>query len=270
MKHNVVRRTVAGVTAALLGVSVALTATQPAFAAPDERLVVHYALDETSGTAAADQSGNGRDATIVGGPALTGGEGVRLDGVDDHVGCRTTSWPASTRSPFAPTCSSRTAQATPYFIYGFGNTTRRRTATATCSPPATPTAPRSPPATGRPSRHRDQRRATSPAASGRRSPTRSTGNTGTLYEDGVAGRPQHRGHHHAGRDRRRHHDRQLPRPVRLHRRQVLKGRSATSASTTAALTAAEVAALQPTDHVEGRRDHAALDLGDTSARRPPT
>ena len=122
MKHNVVRRTVAGVTAALLGVSVALTATQPAFAAPDERLVVHYALDETSGTAAADQSGNGRNATIVGGPALTGGEGVRLDGVDDHVRLPNNILAGLTSITVSTEVLIRTTQSTPYFIYGMGNT----------------------------------------------------------------------------------------------------------------------------------------------------
>ena len=122
MKHNVVRRTVAGVTAALLGVSVALTATQPAFAAPDERLVVHYALDETSGTAAADQSGNGRNATIVGGPALTGGEGVRLDGVDDHVRLPNDILAGLTSITVSTEVLIRTTQSTPYFIYGMGNT----------------------------------------------------------------------------------------------------------------------------------------------------
>ncbi|WP_164990342.1 family 43 glycosylhydrolase [Agromyces albus] len=122
MKHNVVRRSVAGVTAALLGVSVALTATQPAFAAPDERLVAHYTLDETSGALAADQSGNGRDATIMGGPTLTGGEGVRLDGVDDHVRLPNNILAGLTSITVSTEVLIRTTQSTPYFIYGMGNT----------------------------------------------------------------------------------------------------------------------------------------------------
>ena len=122
MKHNVVRRTVAAVTSALLGVSVAVTATQPAFAAPDERLVAHYGLDETSGAVAADQSGNGRDATIVGGPALMGGEGVRLDGVDDHVRLPNDILAGLTSITVSTEVLIRTTQSTPYFIYGMGNT----------------------------------------------------------------------------------------------------------------------------------------------------
>ncbi|MBT2499326.1 family 43 glycosylhydrolase [Agromyces sp. ISL-38] len=122
MKHNVVRRTLAVVTSALLGVSVAVTATQPAFAVPDERLVAHYTLDETSGAVAADLSGNGRDATIVGGPTLTGGEGVRLDGVDDHVRLPNNILAGLTSITVSTEVLIRTTQSTPYFIYGMGNT----------------------------------------------------------------------------------------------------------------------------------------------------
>ena len=40
MKHTVVRRTLAGVPAALVGASVVLTSSPPALAAVDDRLVV--------------------------------------------------------------------------------------------------------------------------------------------------------------------------------------------------------------------------------------
>lgn len=122
MKHTVARRTLAGVTAALVGASVVLTTTPPALAAPDDRLVAHYALDETNGTVAADLSGNGRDATFVGGPALTGGEGVRLDGVDDHVRLPNNLLAGLTSITVSTEVLIRPAQATPYFIYGMGNT----------------------------------------------------------------------------------------------------------------------------------------------------
>ncbi|GEM_PF-342155 len=45
-----------------------------------DRLVAHYAFDETSGTVAADGSGNDADATVVGNAAWIGGHGLRLDG----------------------------------------------------------------------------------------------------------------------------------------------------------------------------------------------
>lgn len=122
MKHTVVRRTLAGVTAALVGASVVLTSTPPALAAVDDRLVVHYALDETSGSVAADLSGNGRDATFVGAPQLTGGEGVRLDGVDDHVRLPDNLLAGLTSITVSTEVLIRPTQATPYFIYGMGNT----------------------------------------------------------------------------------------------------------------------------------------------------
>ncbi|WP_448003084.1 family 43 glycosylhydrolase [Agromyces bauzanensis] len=122
MKHNVVRRTLAGVTAGLLGVTVAATATTPAFAEVDDRLVVHYALDEASGTVAVDQSGNGRDGTIAGGPTLSGGEGIRLDGVDDHVRLPNDIMSGLTSITVSTEVLVRSSQATPYFIYGLGNT----------------------------------------------------------------------------------------------------------------------------------------------------
>ena len=121
MKHTVVRRTLAGVTAALVGASVVLTSTPPALAAVDDRLVVHYALDETSGSVAADLSGNGRDATFVGAPQLTGGEGVRLDGVDDHVRLPDNVLAGLTSITVSTEVLIRPTQATPYFIYGLGN-----------------------------------------------------------------------------------------------------------------------------------------------------
>ncbi|CAM5787914.1 family 43 glycosylhydrolase [Cellulomonas persica] len=46
----------------------------------EDRLVAHYALDETSGFVAADASGNGADATVVGDATWLGGYGLRLNG----------------------------------------------------------------------------------------------------------------------------------------------------------------------------------------------
>ena len=82
MEHPLPRRALAGVATLTLALTGALVAAQPA-AAADDRLVAHYPLTETSGTTAADVSGAGRNASYVGGPGLTGGEGVRLDGTDD-------------------------------------------------------------------------------------------------------------------------------------------------------------------------------------------
>jgi hypothetical protein len=90
-------------------------------AAPDERLVAHYALDETAGTVAIDSSGNDRNASYVGGAVLGGDAGVSLDGVDDHVAL-----PANILAGLDSVTVSldvlvRPDQASPYFIFGLGN-----------------------------------------------------------------------------------------------------------------------------------------------------
>ncbi|MFC3686767.1 immunoglobulin-like domain-containing protein [Aquipuribacter hungaricus] len=80
---------VTAVTAVTLGLSALVASTGPAAAgpvAPDEpvvELLAHYRLDETGGTVAADSSGNGRDAQVVGGAGTAtwqGGRGLRLPG----------------------------------------------------------------------------------------------------------------------------------------------------------------------------------------------
>ncbi|WP_222115668.1 family 43 glycosylhydrolase [Microbacterium sp. SLBN-146] len=85
-------------------------------------MVAHYPLDETSGTVAVDASGAGRNATYVGGATLTGGEGVRLDGVDDHVKLPNNILAGLTSITISAEVLIRASQATPYFIYGLGNT----------------------------------------------------------------------------------------------------------------------------------------------------
>jgi len=86
-------------------------------------LVAHYPLQQSAGTVVTDISGNTRDATVVGGATWRGPEGLQLDGVDDYV-----KLPDSLlRNLDAVTVSLNvlvaTDQATPYFIYGLGNTT---------------------------------------------------------------------------------------------------------------------------------------------------
>jgi putative cell wall-binding protein len=64
------------------GFGTALTAQVTVTEAPgiDEGLVVHYELDETTGSAVADSSGNSRDATVEGTPQWTGADGFRFTG----------------------------------------------------------------------------------------------------------------------------------------------------------------------------------------------
>ncbi|WP_459644222.1 immunoglobulin-like domain-containing protein [Kineococcus sp. NUM-3379] len=126
------RRAAPGLVLAAL-VATSLTAPAPASAAGttaataatalDAGLVLEYELEETGGTAVQDTSGNGRHGTVAGGAARLGADGLRLDGVDDHVklpddvlrglGAVT----VSTEVWIAPD------QAGPYFVWGLGNTT---------------------------------------------------------------------------------------------------------------------------------------------------
>ena len=97
----------------------------PAVAAadPGTGLVAHYELDETgAATVAVDSSGNQRDATYVGGPTLTGGEGVRLDGADDYVKLPDNIMAGLSSITVSAEALVRPEQGGSYFIWGFGNT----------------------------------------------------------------------------------------------------------------------------------------------------
>lgn len=120
MTQGAVRRVVAVVATVALGLGGAVALAQPATAAAT--MVAHYPLDETTGTVAVDASGAGRNATYVGGATLTGGEGVRLDGVDDHVKLPDNILAGLTSITVSAEVLIRASQATPYFIYGLGNT----------------------------------------------------------------------------------------------------------------------------------------------------
>ncbi|MBO3733056.1 family 43 glycosylhydrolase [Glycomyces niveus] len=111
------RRVLIAATAA----AVALAGASPVQAAPEDHLVAHYALNETTGTVAADSSGHGRDAQIVGGATLTGGEGLRLDGADDHVKLPNNLIAGLASITVSTEVLVRAEQGTPYFIYGLGN-----------------------------------------------------------------------------------------------------------------------------------------------------
>lgn len=121
MKQTLPRRALATTTAFALALTGALVASQPA-AAADFRLVAHYPLTETTGTTAADVSGAGRNASYVGGPGLTGGEGVRLDGTDDYVDLPDNLLAGLDSITISADVLVRGNQSSPYFIYGLGNT----------------------------------------------------------------------------------------------------------------------------------------------------
>ncbi|WP_277208794.1 family 43 glycosylhydrolase [Isoptericola croceus] len=86
-------------------------------------LMVHYPLDETSGTQAANAAPDSTfgPATLVGG-ATPSADGVKLDGTNGHV--RLPNHLLAGLSDITVTLDVRVDpnQATPYFIYGMGNT----------------------------------------------------------------------------------------------------------------------------------------------------
>ncbi|MFB2585578.1 family 43 glycosylhydrolase, partial [Herbiconiux liukaitaii] len=124
MKHLSLKTMVTATVAALVVPLAGTTMASAANAAPlasDEHLVAHYALDETEGTTALDSSGNDRNATYAGGPALGGGAGATLDGVDDHVALPGNILAGLDSVTVSLEVLVRPAQATPYFLFGLGN-----------------------------------------------------------------------------------------------------------------------------------------------------
>src|SRR5690606_7101065 len=88
-------------------------------------LVVRYAFDETSGTSAANTAPGSSfgPATLANGASFSGtGEGVTLDGTDDYVDLPDHLLAGLTDVTVALDVKVATDQATPYFIYGLGNT----------------------------------------------------------------------------------------------------------------------------------------------------
>ncbi|WP_439423080.1 immunoglobulin-like domain-containing protein [Saccharothrix sp. HUAS TT10] len=110
------RTSVATLVAAL--VATALSAP-PASAA--DGLVLHYPLTETDGTVAVDTSGGGRNATVIGDATPGGSDGLRLGGVDGHVKLPDDVLRGLTEVSVSIQVRIAPDQAAPYFIYGLGN-----------------------------------------------------------------------------------------------------------------------------------------------------
>ncbi|MFI5624594.1 family 43 glycosylhydrolase [Nocardioides sp. NPDC051685] len=89
--------------------------------ADENGLVAHYALDETTGTTAADSSGHGYDGTISGDTAWADG-GLTLGGTNGHVKLPDNMMAGLDAISVSTEVWVDTTQATPYFIWGLGNT----------------------------------------------------------------------------------------------------------------------------------------------------
>ncbi|GAA4818860.1 family 43 glycosylhydrolase [Nocardioides caeni] len=123
MSHlsTALRRLPALLALALVGALLLLVPTaRPALAADvTEGLVLRYDLDQTSGTTVADTSGNGRDGTLVGGS--WDGDGLALDGVDDHVQLPANITAGLDAITVHVDVFVEASQATPFFLWGLGN-----------------------------------------------------------------------------------------------------------------------------------------------------
>ncbi|MEU8661666.1 immunoglobulin-like domain-containing protein, partial [Actinoplanes philippinensis] len=96
--------------------------TVPSPAAAADGLVLWYKLDEASGTVAVDSSGNGRDGAVVGAPAWESGQGLGLNGSDTYIKAPNDLLKSLDAVSVSFDVKVDPAQATPYFLYGFGNT----------------------------------------------------------------------------------------------------------------------------------------------------
>src|SRR5688572_28374921 len=100
----------------------AVTAAASAAGDVTDGLVLRYDLDQAGGTTVTDSSGNGRDGTLSGGGMWTGASGLALDGVDDHIKLPNNVMAGLSSITISTDVYVETSQATPFFIWGLGNT----------------------------------------------------------------------------------------------------------------------------------------------------
>ncbi|WP_217178286.1 family 43 glycosylhydrolase [Streptomyces sp. AC495_CC817] len=112
----------AAVTAASLLVGIAGPAAPAQAADITEGLALWYKLDATSGTVAPDASGNGRNGTVNGTAGWSGsGEGLTFNGSDTYIKVPDNIMSGMNSITVSMDVQIDADQATPYFLYGFGN-----------------------------------------------------------------------------------------------------------------------------------------------------
>jgi beta-xylosidase len=100
----------------------AASQSAPAAAADvTDGLVLRYDLSQSSGTTVTDSSGRGNDGTLAGGGTWTG-DSLQLDGVDDHVKLPNNVLAGLSSITVHVNVFVESTQATPYFLWGLGNT----------------------------------------------------------------------------------------------------------------------------------------------------
>jgi beta-xylosidase len=85
-------------------------------------LALWYKLDATSGSVATDSSGNGRNGTVNGTAVWTGGDGLGFNGTNTYIKVPDNVMSGLSSITVSMDLMIDPAQGTPYFIYGFGNT----------------------------------------------------------------------------------------------------------------------------------------------------
>lgn len=108
---------------AIATVTASLFTGTAAHAASDADLVLSYSFTSGSGTTVSDLSGNGRDATIVGGATRSATDGLRLDGADDAVDLPDNVLTGLDSITVSTEALVRQDQGGSYMIYALGNTT---------------------------------------------------------------------------------------------------------------------------------------------------
>jgi GH43 family beta-xylosidase len=112
----------AAAAAASLLVGVAGPATPAQAAEITDGLALWYKLDATSGTVAGDASGNGRNGTVNGTAGWSGsGEGLTFNGSDTYIKVPDNIMSGMNSITVSMDVQIDANQATPYFLYGFGN-----------------------------------------------------------------------------------------------------------------------------------------------------
>ncbi|MBB5827039.1 family 43 glycosylhydrolase [Micromonospora carbonacea] len=99
----------------------ALNDAPPPVRANADGVVAHYALDQAGGTTVTDDSGNGYDAKLAGDASWRDGS-LALGGTNGHVALPDDIMAGLDEITVSMDVNMATDQATPYFVWGLGNT----------------------------------------------------------------------------------------------------------------------------------------------------
>ncbi|NHC14173.1 immunoglobulin-like domain-containing protein [Motilibacter deserti] len=112
---------VSAVSLSLLAGTVATGPTAAQAADVTEGLLLHYELEGDTGGVALDVSGNGRNGTLNGTAVETPGQGLAFNGSNTYVRLPNNVMAGLSSISVAADVFINTGQATPYFIWGLGN-----------------------------------------------------------------------------------------------------------------------------------------------------